>query len=66
MASTLEIVMRRHNLTQKDLARSSQVPLSTLNDVIRGRRNPTTVTVNKLLACLRRYEPAIRYEDVFA
>lgn len=58
--------MERHALTQRAVADGTGLAVSAVNDLVNERRNPTTVTVNRLLAFLRRYEPNLVYEDLFA
>jgi predicted transcriptional regulator len=62
----LSEIFRRHGLSHKVAAEQSGVPLATLHDVARGKRSPRTDTVNKILAFVRRYEPRVSYEDLFA
>jgi predicted transcriptional regulator len=63
---SLSEILRRHGLSHKLAAEQSGVPLATLHDVSRGKRSPRTETVNKILAFVRRYEPRVSYEELFA
>lgn len=56
----------QHGLTQLRCAAETGLPLSTVNQVARGKRAATTGTVNRILAWARRYEPAVSYEQLFA
>jgi transcriptional regulator with XRE-family HTH domain len=58
-------ILKRHNLTQRDVVKGTGLALSAVNDIVNERRHPTTVTVNKILAYIRRYEPAATYEELF-
>jgi transcriptional regulator with XRE-family HTH domain len=59
-------IMERHGLTQRDVADGTGLALSAVNDLVNEKRQPTTGTVNKMLGFLRKYEPKLTYEDLFA
>jgi hypothetical protein len=63
--ASLAAIMDRHGLTQRDVSSGADLALSIVNDLVNKRRNPTTATVNRLLAFLRKYEPRVAYEDLF-
>jgi transcriptional regulator with XRE-family HTH domain len=58
-------LLKRHNLTQRDVVKGTGLALSAVNDIVNERRHPTTVTVNKFLAYIRQYEPGVTYEELF-
>jgi transcriptional regulator with XRE-family HTH domain len=58
-------LLRRHNLTQRDMAEGTGLAVSAVCDIVNGKRQPTTGTVNRVLAFARRYEPETTYEEVF-
>jgi predicted transcriptional regulator len=62
---SLPAILDRHGLTQLQVSQESGIPISTINGVFHGTRQPRTDTVNRLLAYLRRYEPALTYEQVW-
>jgi plasmid maintenance system antidote protein VapI len=65
-AFTLAGIMEKHDLDQRALARGTGLSLSVVNSLVNERTSPTTGTVNRLLAFLRKYEPRVTYEDLFA
>jgi hypothetical protein len=58
--------MDKHDLDQRDVANGTGLSLSVVNAIVNERTKPTTGTVNKILAFLRKYEPKVTYEDLFA
>ena len=62
---TMEAILQKHGLTQRDVASGAGVTLSSVSDIVNGKRCPRTDTVNRLLAYLRRFEPALTYEQVW-
>lgn len=62
---TLDDILRKHSLTQRDVASGTGLALSAVNDIVNEKRCPTTATVNRLLEYLRRFEPALTYEELF-
>lgn len=63
---TLPELLDKHDLSQRTVAQGTGVPLSSVNDIVNRKRQPTTGTVNKLLHFLRKYEPRVSYEELFA
>lgn len=64
--SRLGALLEKHRLTQQELAAATGLAGSAVSDIANGKRCPTTATVNKILAFVRRYEPKVSYEDLFA
>ena len=58
-------LLKRHGLTQRDMADGTGLAVSAVCDIVNGKRQPTTGTVNRVLAYARRFEPATTYEDLF-
>jgi transcriptional regulator with XRE-family HTH domain len=63
---TMASIIQKHGLTQRDVADGTGIALSAVSDIVNDKRKPTTGTVNRLLGYLRKYEPKLSYEDLFA
>lgn len=63
---TLPEVLAKHDLTIRAFAAGAGITPSSASDVVNGKRCPTTGTVNRILAFVRRYERRVSYEDLFA
>lgn len=62
----LATLMEKHGLSQRDVADGARIAVSAVSEIMNEKRGPTTGTVNKLLTFLRKYEPKLTYEDLFA
>ena len=61
----LRTFLRDHKLTQRDVALGSGLALSAVSDIVTGKRNPRTDSVNRLLGYFRQVDPAVTYEQLF-
>jgi predicted transcriptional regulator len=60
-------LMGDNGITPRDLAEGSDVALSGVYDILAGRRSPTRVTIDAILAYLsRRLDRKVTYEEAFA
>jgi transcriptional regulator with XRE-family HTH domain len=66
MRSPLGALLERHSLSQRAVATGTGLAMSAVSDIVNGKRAPVTSSVNKLLAFVRRYEPRVSYEELFA
>ena len=57
--------LKEHGLTQREVAEATGLPMTTVNDVVNGRRSPRTATVDKLLAFARRHDKTASYDALF-
>lgn len=63
----LKELLEREGISQRDVANGSGIALSAVNDIVNGKRSPTTGTVDAILSFLRtRIRRRITYEEVFA
>ncbi len=66
MRAPLAAILEKHRLSQRDVAAETGLAVSAVSDIVNGKRAPVTSTVNKILAFVRRYEPRVSYEELFA
>jgi transcriptional regulator with XRE-family HTH domain len=66
MRAPLAALLEKHRLSQRDVAQGTGLAVSAVSDIVNGKRAPVTSSVNKLLVFIRRYEPRVSYEDLFA
>lgn len=63
--SPIQRFLDSHGLSQTDLAVGSGLAVSQVNGIVRGHTRPRVDTVNRLLAYLRKIDPAVTYDDLF-
>ena len=52
--------------TLRGFAAEAGMPLATASDLVKGKREPRTSNVNKVLAWARTLDPSVTYEQLFA
>ena len=62
----LAAVLGRHTVQHKDLARALSVTPETVSRWVGGQVTPGWKTIVRIISFLRRYEPDLRAEDLFA
>lgn len=62
----LQDFLTQHGKTLRGFAAEAGMPLATASDLVKGKREPRTSNVNKVLAWARTLDPSVTYEQLFA